>query len=668
MSAFVPVFTSAGRPVGVLELCEPGSASSLLGFTAIELLLRIVALIAMFSFGFYGLMQLLDIVLRPRSMDRSCRVLSCGREAARPVLFFVSLCAGLPVMLLFGAEEMRNLITIDALPGLLSGITALLPLCLYLVCFLLGWVLVRKTRERLTEAPSNFSLIAATAYTIALILLKDTQVFASVPIMNEWYIPLALIALSGLCYGVSYRTISKYQNQSDMLFGKDKYAYLCTALGVITGMILGAWLLDASGEAGVKVAMLLLNIAACAISIILLEDLDQTVDISGLSESKISSTAGLLLALIPMGLACGYVWVYLTGYLADNGYSITAQSIIMVAPMIAFCFGNRLRLRTKETQRGALCVGGVLAGLSYLAMVWTPDPVMAVVSCGILCLAVVFMSAGVYSSLLPGERGSAFTALVVSAVVGAVGFAVLGGFFAGRLCLLIISIVSVVMSLVFLGTKFPNRIVAPEYHDAIAGDVETMLTAPVYTNYYSKEDKKEEKKEEQPEEKEEAAYIPPIFGGLFGRKDKSEEKEPEAEPAPESASEPESFFMPTFEPETEKEAEPAPDPEPEQKPEDTDQSGAKTYNWDEVDVRITDVMSEFMSQEDTAEQKPAEETRTAASPAEKKLPDTEEPEAPIIIFPDDDEEDTVGYNPDGGALSQANEKLGADEGFIDFGL
>jgi len=79
-------------------------------------------------------------------------------------------------------------------------------------------------------------------------------------------------------------------------------------------------------------------------------------------------------------------------------------------------------------------------------------------------------------------------------------------------------------------------------------------------------------------------------------------------------------------------------------------------------------MSEFMSQEDTAEQKPAEETRTAASPAEKKLPDTEEPEAPIIIFPDDDEEDTVGYNPDGGALSQANEKLGADEGFIDFGL
>lgn len=628
VSAFVPVYTTAGRPVGVLELCKPGTAmSTLFNFVAIELLLRIAALIAMFAFGFYGMMQLLDIVLRPRSVDRSCRVLSCGREAARPVLFFVSLCAGLPVMLLMGAEEMRGLITFENMPQWLSGITTLLPLCLYLICFLVGWVLVRKTGKRLTEAPSNISLIISTASVIVLMLMKDTDLFAQVPFMNQWYIPLALIALCGLCYGISYRTISKYQAQSDMLFGVDKYAYLCTALGVITGMILGGWLLDASGEAGVKVAMLLLNIAACAISIILLEDLDQTVEISGLSESKISSLAGLMLAIIPFGLACGYVWVYITNYLADNDYSVTARSIIMAAPVIAFCFGNRLRLKTRESQRGALCTGSVLASLSYLTMVWTPDPIMAIASCGLLCLAVIFMSAGVYSALLPGERGGAFAGLAVAAAVGALGFSLLSGFYAGRLCLLIVSVASVVLSFVFLGTKFPNRILAPEYREAIAGESADVTPEPEPLALAWKKEEKE------PEEKYEAPHFVPFF-----RTEKSK-SEPEPKPEPEAESEPISEYGSFFSSQS------AAEPEPLVVPEE------KSYDWDKVDVQVTDVMSEFFNDPEP-EVQPQPET-----------PVEEQPEMPII-FPDDDRD--IGYTPGGGALPQVNEKLGSDEGYIDF--
>ena len=677
MSAFVPVFTAAGRPVGVLELCQPGmAASSLMGHGTVELLLRIVALIAMFSFGFYGVMQLLDIMLRPRKVDRSCRVLSCGREAARPVLFFVALCAGLPVMLLISSDEMQSLVALEDVPEWLSGVTALLPVCLYLLCFLLGWILVRRNRERLTEAPSNASLVVATLCAIALILLKDTSLFAGVAIMNEWYIPLALIALCGLCYGISYRTISKYQAQSDLLFGNDKYAYLCTALGIMTGVILGGWLLDASGEAGVKVAMLLLNAAACAISIILLEDLDCTVEGTRLSESRVLSVAGLSLALIPMGLACAYVWVYVTSYLGENDYSVTARSIVIAAPVIACCFGNRLRLRTKKAQRTAICLGGVIASLSYITMVWTPAPVMAVASCGLLCLAVVFMSAGVYSALQPDERGGAFRILLAAAMLGALGFGLLSGFFASRLCLLIIGGLSVVLSFVFLGTKFPNRITAPEYHDSIGDGKEVHAPYVPYVPEKCEEPAlapAEQPAEKKPEEEEKPR------GGLFGWHKKQDKTEPEKnEPESRTAKDEPAASEPVKDEAAKEEPAPAEEPKPfvlddifswketpagqkEQPEEKPDQPEEAKYDWDKLDVHTTDVMSEFLESSfggaDSADDGGAESAPQSAS---------EQPENDILVIFPDDGDDSNGYDPEGGALPRANEKLGSDEGFIDF--
>lgn len=618
MSAFVPVFTVAGRPVGVLEVCEPGSAaSSMFGFAAIELLLRIAALIAMFSFGFYGVMQLLDIMLRPRKVDRSCRVLSCGREAARPVLFFVALCAGMPLMLLIHAEEMRELISLDFLPDWLGGVTTLFPVGLYLLCFLIGWLVVKKIGKRLTEAPSNISLIFATLCVLALMLIKDTSLFADVAILQQWYIPLALIAICGFCYGISYRTISKYQAQSDMLFGKDKYVYLCTALGAITGIILGAWLLDASGEPGVKVAMLLLNAAACAISIILLEDLDQTVDLTERTHSRIASLGGLMLPLIPLGILCGFVWVYLTGYLADHDYSVTARSIITVAPVVAFCFGNRLQLRTPKAQRGALCLAGIIAGLAYLPMVWTPAPVMAVASCGLLCLAVIFMSSGVYSALLPNERGGAFTGLAIGALVGSLASSLLSGFYAGRLAMLIAGGVTVLLSLLMLATKFPNRIPGVDAHDGISdGGVEP--------------------------------YIPPAI---------EDHKEPEKEVEP--------FFLPVP-PIVEEYREPEPEPEP--VPEES------SYDWDKLDSQPADVMDEFSADESfppegEPESAPAEESAASEKPLDVFGGSVfADDESMPVVLPDDDAPGDVGYDPDGGAIPKSSDALGGSEGFIDFGL
>lgn len=655
-SAFVPVFTTAGRPVGVLEVCEPGaaSASALFGLAAIELLLRIAALIAMFSFGFYGAMQLLDILMRPRSVDRSCRVLSCGREAARPVLFFVALSAGLPLMLLLHAEEMQSLITLDSLPVWMDGVTALLPAALYLLCFLLGWLLVRKTRQRLTEAPSNISLVIATLSTIMLLLIKDTDLFAGVAILQEWYIPLALIALCGLCYGVSYRTIGKYQAQSDMLFGKDKYAYLCTALGLITGVILGAWLLDASGEAGVKGAMLIFNIASCVISIKLLEDLDQTVDITERTDSRIASLGGLMLALIPAGAVLGYVWVYLTGYLGGQEHSVTARSIITVAPVVAFCFGNRLRVKSRRAQRVSLCLGGVIAALAYLPMVWTPAPVMAILSCGLMCLAVIFLSAGVYSALKPNERGGAFAGLAVGAVIGALGSGLLLGFYAGRLSLLIAGGATVLLSLLMLATQFPNRIPGPEIREGITGEggdpyfVPFVQPEEVPVLEEPEQPKEKKKKEKKEKKKKVVPVVVPV-------EDQPEEALSE-EPAPVEEQPKDDFFAPAAEPAEE-----------------------SSYNWEDVDTRTTDVMAEFLAGSDEtekpAEDAPAEEAPAQESPAEEPSSFFDDEPMPVVIPSDPEEEapadtstEDVGYTPEGGAITKSSEALGSDEGFIDFGL
>lgn len=473
-SAFVPVFTEAGRPVGVLEVCEPAqSSAALFGFTAIDLLLRVAALIALFSFGFYGVMQLVDIALRPKNVDRSRRVLKCGREAARPVLFFVSLSSALPVMLLMFSGEARGLIDLPLLP---EDAAALLPALLYALCFLVGTLLARKVKDKLTEMPSNLSLAVAAGCALLMLLINNTHTLDSVPVVREWYVVLALVAVCGVCCGVSYRTIRKYQAQSDLLFGKDKYVYLCTALGAVTGVILGAWLLDASGEAGVKIAMLTVNIMSCVISTWVLEDLTNTTDSETRYDSRIRSVAGLMAMVVPLGVALAFSWFYLTGYLLKNGYSVTALSVFVCAPVVSFCFGNRLRLSKPSSQRACIAAAAVLAGLSYLPMVWTASPVMAVASCAILCLAVIFASAGIYSSLLPGERGRAAAGLLPAAAIGAVLCALLPSLPSPRVYIFVAAVATAVLGLIVLVSRYPERIAGANMRTAITGETEAPET------------------------------------------------------------------------------------------------------------------------------------------------------------------------------------------------
>lgn len=417
LSAFSTVYTTTGRPVGVLEVRQSNNdLLNVFSFATLELFLRMAAFICLFSFGFYGVMQLLDIALRPRNFDKSRSVLSCGREAARPILFFVMLTASLPLTLLLFSSSLRETVNIPKLP---QGVGNIAPAIIYLVGISLGFIMVKHTGARLTELPSNLALGITVFCNIALILMLDRDIAFLRP-YNSYVTILALIFVSGVCYGISFSTIKKFQKQSDRLFGYDKYSYLCVCLGGITGTILGAVVMDYKGDLYVRVLMVIFSAVTTVMSIILLEDLDTTASPDYVRSGTSGMSPGVLIAAVPIAALLGFVWVYICEYIQNKGYGAASAAFCAVMPVIAFCFGNRLRLRTKGSRRAAVVVSILLAAASFIPLLRNHNPTMAAASALAASFAVIFASAGLYSALCKEERSrfmGAFLPLLMLSMV-----------------------------------------------------------------------------------------------------------------------------------------------------------------------------------------------------------------------------------------------------------
>ncbi len=456
-SALTPVYTMNGRPVGVLEICEMNTSSvSVFTFASLELLLKVLAFVCFFSFGFYGIMQLTDISLRPRNFDRSRKVLSCGREAVRPILFFVTLTAALPAMMLLCSSSLNKAVVIPSVPGVLD---AAAPLLLYLLGIATGSYIVKKLRSKLTELPSNLALGITAVCNLVLIFILDVNAksFAWFGRFNDWRYILPLIFVTGLCYGISYRTIAKFQGQSDILFGYDKYAYLCSCLGAVSGLILGAVLLDNSSDLAVRIIMVLLSIVTCIMSIILLEDLTTVAEDNTKYVDSLKSYRGAVLSACAIGIPLCCNWIYIPEFLGIKGYSVTSQVFCVIMPFIAFCFGNRMRLRSRKVQRTTIVIASVMAAASFVPMLFESTPLMAVASSLTASLAVMFYSSALYSSMRRSERSKFFALLVPLLFVGLILASMAVGQSYASVYLLFAAVAALLFGILFLFTGYPER-------------------------------------------------------------------------------------------------------------------------------------------------------------------------------------------------------------------
>lgn len=558
-SAFTPVCTSDGKPAGVLELCERRPAKmSVFSFASLELFLSVAAFICMFSFLFYGFMQLVDIALRPRKFDKSRKVLSCGREAVRPVLFFVTLIAALPVMMFFYSEEIRRLVSMG---GFGERIGSVLMLLVYLLGIGVGMIVMRGQRAKLSELPSDIAIGVSALCNIGMMLLLDWKKLEGNTVLRNWVLVALLVLVSGICLGISYRTISKFQGQSDALFGVDKYAYLCSCLGAIAGITLGAVLMDISGDMAVRIFMIILSVVTCVISTLLLEDLESTVDTSKSYVDQLAQYDGAILTICAVGLACCFDWVYITSYFYRNGYSIAALAFCIAAPIIAFCFGNRLHLRSRNAMRTALVISAALSAAAFLPMIISPSEIMAFASCMILCLAVIFASAGLYSSMKhKEERTICFGKVRPLLFVGILAFALIVNLSTSRIFLLSGAVLALAAGIAALVTKFPNR---PETPVNARKAAEKPVFAAAGMLAAGKDavkklgfGKKAEEKKEKPEKIEKKE-----------KPQKEPRPKPEKTPKPEKAPKPEKKESALIEHKQEKDTEPSAEKEPVPAPE-----------------------------------------------------------------------------------------------------
>ncbi|MBQ4312592.1 MAG: hypothetical protein IJC18_00135, partial [Clostridia bacterium] len=359
------------------------------------------------------------------------------------------------------------------------------------------------------EMPSNLGLAVSFLCNIGMILLLDWDRAAQFAQSNSALI-LALLLVSGFGCGMSYRTITKYQAQSDALFGRDKYAYLCSCLGAISGLILGAVLLDYSGSLAVRVVLSILSALTVVLSIALLEDLDSTVATEREYTDNLESYTGAIVAVIPVGAACCFLWVYISHYFYLLGYSASARAFCMAAPIIAFCFGNRLRLKSQEMRRAALLISAILAALSFLPTAIKSSPAMALLSGALVCLSVIFAASAIYSIMRKEEIYKFTMTLQPIAIVGIAVMTFLSGV-QMQLWMYIVGAILLLFGVLFMLTDFPKRIGCDDTRLAVVdGDdtpaiAQTKLPALMWAKGGKKEDgaseKPEKKAKEKPEKK-----------------------------------------------------------------------------------------------------------------------------------------------------------------------
>lgn len=637
VSAYSPVFTKEGEPVGVLEICDvKHGGMDIFHFATLELCLKLLALIAFFSFAFYGFMQLVDILLRPRQFDRSRRLLSCGRESARPVLFLVAFSAALPVMMLLFAENLRALAEPVGIP---FGIGSYLPLVVYLAGIAIGQLIARRETVVLSEIPADVGLVISFLCNLALCLFMDWKKLSSLGMADNILFMFLLILVCGLGYGVAYRITAKFQAQADAMFGYDKYVYLCTCLGVMSGIVLGGLLIENYSNVTLRIISCILTAFTAVIAIILLENLKSTVDAREIYKDTLTSYAGGIMGILPVGLACCVSWIYLTGYMFNNDISIAAISFCAVAPIIAFCFGNRLRIRNRTMQKLTVAVSGIIAAGSFLPMVFAPSFKIAVLSCALVCLAVIFASSGVYSMARHGEIKKICSRLIPLLLLGIVIAAVMLNIEAQNIALIAAAGVSIASLIIFVISKFPSRPIIGSNMPAITDGKQKKnkpdFAAPVIIPDASaaepeksddakqeeadKADKKEKKKKEKKEKRKKTPIVPIVTENenSDAEEQKTEETNNTAEEEKEEKSE-DTPFIPIIIPEQEEKAE---DPAP--------------------------IFEESFAAEPAPEETPAEEPKEAASeetPAAEETP-SEEPEEreeqeedPIVVIFDEPEE------------------------------
>lgn len=571
VSAYSPVFTRSGEPVGVLEICDvKHGGMDIFHFATLELCLKLLALIAFFSFAFYGFMQLVDILLRPKQFDRSRRLLSCGRESARPVLFLVAFSAALPVMMLLFAENLRALAEPMGIP---FGIGKYLPLVIYIAGIAIGQLIAKRETVVLSEVPADVGLVISFLCNLALCLFMDWKKLGSLGLDDNILFMFLLILICGLGYGVAYRITAKFQAQADAMFGYDKYVYLCTCLGVMSGIVLGGLLIENYSNVTLRIVSCILTAFTAVIAIILLENLKSTVDAREIYKDTLTSYAGGVMGVIPVGLACCCNWIYLTGYMFNNNISVAAISFCVVAPVIAFCFGNRLRIRKRPMQKVTVAISGVIAAASFLPMVFAPSFKMAVLSCALVCLAVIFAGSGIYSMARHGEIKKICDRLIPLLLLGIIIAAVMVEIKVQNIALLAAAAVSLASMIIFIFSKFPSRPIIgsnrPAITDGKKKDEKPVFAAPVIIPDASdenkddandeaadKSDKKEKKKKEKKEKRKKAAAVP-----VVAEEEKSESEEQKEEEEKEDKSD-DAPFIPIIIPEQEeKKDEPAPAPE-----------------------------------------------------------------------------------------------------------
>ena len=545
-----PVYSESGRLCGLLEIYEQkGAAISIFRFAGGELWLSVAGLIALFSFGFYGIMQLADILLRPRQFDPT-KILPFGRESVRPVLFFAALAITTPLYHILYDDGAHLSELLD------SKVSGFLSLSLFLIGVIAGLALARLPKNRLLAFPAYAGAFAGLA------------AFSAAEIIGNPYASIITLPAAGLGLGVNYRTAARYQVHSDAVYGRDDYSYLSPALGTISGILLGGFSAGKISGYGAIVLSCALMAASGIVSIIMLRGIKFTDKYGMNGKEKLVSLKGPLVILSAVGLSVIYSVIYLPSIVVSWKMPGVPAAFCAILPMTAFCTGNRLRLHTRAGQRLALFVSGIFSAVSFLpVIIWTSIYTL-VFSILLSSCAVLFLSAVMYSVLQPAEMRRLLRIACPLSFVGLVIFAGIFTLDISNVLLLVPAGITAALTTIFISvSRFPLRRPSDGNFAAITGEVQKdafLFSNLIKSNLLKKDKKNPPNQKETPPKPE-----PEIKSGFHLEPEFEINPEPEIdldieiniEPPPKPKPQDEAKTAPEIIPEIQPEQETGPPPE-----------------------------------------------------------------------------------------------------------
>ncbi len=400
----VPVYTTTGKCVGALEICENLNAKSAIDLVNFPLIMTVGSAVILLIILYYALAHLLEVILRPRMGETASGLganpaFRLGNESARSISLLMSMCCTVPLCPIFlDFSDESAAFFAQKLSFIPEAFIPYMPLLIYMVTCIIG--------NRLGALMKN----SLNVYTV---LLGSVLAIAGAVLMLGTS-PIIGVALWGLGYGVASRMVDKYRVYARYSEHPDTSVIYSPYLGLAAGILLGSFMYVRGGSRfllicsaaiigviAVLVCALFRNTSCKHIS----RDGDEDFLNEVYTRNTVFGRFGILAVIFAVILSFG--WFGLSVYLHGQGVTITAITVGFACVILGGgVLGNLYRKAETPMLRFMFGLSGLFLAASIIPFAISPSPSTATL-CYFLLVVAEILGHGTINAYLTQDNRKA---------------------------------------------------------------------------------------------------------------------------------------------------------------------------------------------------------------------------------------------------------------------